>query len=82
VSYVDRDTCIPLRTELSRDERVRKVVEVDLAWVEAMGDRFVARRWRIEDLSEGSHTRLSLERVRLDTGEGGSRTARARPNAE
>ncbi|MGH0036414.1 MAG: outer membrane lipoprotein-sorting protein [Myxococcota bacterium] len=82
VSQVDRETCVPLRTELSRSDRVRKVVGVDLAWIEAVGGHFVPRRWRIDDLDDGSHTRLTLDLLRVDEGARGARTARAHPGDE
>jgi hypothetical protein len=82
VSYVDRDTCVPLRTEMSRSERIRKVVGVDHAWIEALGDGFVARRWQIEDLSDGSRTRVSLDQLHVDSERGGARTAQALPGPE
>lgn len=82
VSYVDRDTCVPLRTELSRGDRVRKVVRADPAWIGTLAGRFVARRWRIEDVADGSRTLVALDLLAADPGPDGPRTARVLPREE
>ncbi len=67
VSYVDQQTCLPLRTEfVSRGERVHKVLTASPARITRAGERFVPRELRMRDLHKKTETRLTLEEVALD----------------
>jgi hypothetical protein len=67
VSYVDEQTCVALRTELSNKEGVvAKEVVIPFEQVEAEGERFVPRAVIARNLDAGSETRLRVEKIEYD----------------
>jgi len=80
VSYVDRETCVPLRTEFfARGGGLRKVLRVEPAWIERRDDGFVPAQWVMEDVRDGSHTRLLLDDVRFGVSRAAEGPAPAAP---
>ena len=67
VTFVDQETCVPLKTELlDGSEQVRKEVVIPPEQVKAEGARFVPREILARDLEEGSETRMRVEKLELD----------------
>ena len=67
VTFVDQETCVPLKTELMEGpEQVRKEVVIAPEQVKAEGSRFVPRELFARDLEGSSETRLRVEKVEYD----------------
>lgn len=67
VSYVDRDTCVVLRIDsYEPGEKLRKVLRADPATVEKAGALSIARAIDLEDVLDGTHTRVAVDSIRLD----------------
>jgi hypothetical protein len=67
VSFVDQETCVPLKTELMEGpEQVRKEVVVPPEQVKAEGSRFVPRELYARDLEGSSETRMRVEKLQYD----------------
>jgi hypothetical protein len=64
-SYIDRETCVLLRAELTGEEIER---EIEVAWpdVERVGERWIARRLVLRDLKKSSETRVAIDEVEWD----------------
>lgn len=63
VSWIDRETCIPLRTELyERGGRLRKRLVVDPGQVRREGGAWFPRELEMRDLRDETRTRLRLLR--------------------
>lgn len=61
ISHIDKDTCVPLRTELyARDRLLRKVLTVNPKELHRENARFIAHDLRMSDLLDGSETRLLI----------------------
>jgi hypothetical protein len=66
VSYVDRETCVPLRVEyFQRAGQPRKVLAVDPSRVERAGESRVPRRLEMRDLLAETATTLEVEALEL-----------------
>jgi hypothetical protein len=67
VSYIDRETCVPLRVEFyDRADRLRKRLLVPRAEVSQVSYSWQPRRWIFEDAAGGSRSVLNVEEVELD----------------
>lgn len=67
VSYVDTETCVPLRIErLDEQGAVRRRLDVDPARLEPLGERWIPRELVFTDLHDGSTARVSVRSVELD----------------
>lgn len=61
VSWIDRETCVPLRTELyERGDRLRKLLLADPERVTHEGESWVPRELEMRDLRDETLTRLRL----------------------
>jgi outer membrane lipoprotein-sorting protein len=68
VSYVDRETCVVLRVDsYEPGAKLRKILRADPKTVEKSGDLAIARALELEDLIDGTRTRVAIESIRLDT---------------
>jgi hypothetical protein len=64
VSFVDPDTCIPLKTEMYEPgDKLRKVLTVDAESIEQHGESWIPRRMVMRDLRDGTETSLVVESV-------------------
>ena len=67
VSYVDRETCVPLQTDLEgKDGTVAKRVTAPFAEVKQVGTRWVPHRLEIEEHESGRRTTLTVRKIDLD----------------
>lgn len=67
VSSIDRERCVPLFTRfIGRDGTTLKELSVDLASIEPIGDRHVARRLVMRDLVQDTRTELDVREIELD----------------
>jgi len=67
VTFVDQETCVPLKTELMEGpEQVRKEVVIPPEHVKAEGSRFIPREIFARDLEGSSETRMRVEKIQLD----------------
>jgi hypothetical protein len=67
VSYVDVETCVPLRVEFfAAGGRVRKRLEVDPDLIVLEQDFHVPRRITMVDLRDGTSSEIHVERVEID----------------
>lgn len=67
VSYVDRESCVALRTLLYRSgEQAHKELVVEWKDVERRGERWVARKATLRNLQDGSETRVVIEKLEFD----------------
>lgn len=64
-SYIDRETCVLLRAELTGKGVEREVV-VAFADVERVGKRWIPKRLTLYDRRKGSETRLSIQKTEWD----------------
>jgi len=66
VTYVDRATCVPLRSEIfSEHGDLRKVLESDVSSLLSVAPRWLALRFTIRDLVTGKKTTVSLGEIYL-----------------
>jgi hypothetical protein len=64
VTYVDRDTCVPLKTEMyTRGGKLRWVMTSDPASVTKEGAGFLPRRVKLEDKERGTWSELLVEKI-------------------
>lgn len=69
VAFIDRERCVPLRTEFYEPaERMLKVMTADPGTIERVGDIYVARSLVVEDLKNGVRTELRLGSIEIDSG--------------
>lgn len=67
VTFVDREYCVPLRTEFYDQEgQVRKLLRVDPTRVIREAQSWVARHMVFRDLESGSESILEIEEVEID----------------
>ena len=67
VSFVDQETCVPLKTELMEGpEQVRKELVIPAEQVKPEGSRFVPREIFARDLEGSSETRMRVEKLQYD----------------
>ncbi|MCG8590409.1 MAG: outer membrane lipoprotein-sorting protein [Proteobacteria bacterium] len=67
VSYVDRETCLPLRTEfVDRGERVRKILSTPASAIQRHAGHFVPGEMHMFDLLAQTETHLVIHRVTVD----------------
>jgi hypothetical protein len=67
VTWVDRRTCVALRTDIyEKGDRLRKVVTVpaNAIWPERNG--WISRYTRVEDRREGSQTEVFIDEIAMD----------------
>ena len=66
VQYVDREMCVPLKTELfEREERPRKVMTTDRSAVTREGESWIPRLVLMRDLRDETETKLVIEEVEV-----------------
>ena len=67
VSYVDRETCVVVRiNSYEPGAKLRKILRADPASVEQTGDVWIATAIELEDVLDGTRTRVSIDSIRLD----------------
>jgi hypothetical protein len=67
VSYVDRETCVVLRIDsYEPGAKLRKILRADPASVEETGELQFARALELEDVLDGTRTRVAIDEIRLD----------------
>jgi outer membrane lipoprotein-sorting protein len=67
VSYVDRETCVPLRTEMyEKQERLSKVLVTSRDRIEHHASSWVPRWVRMDDLVDGTYTELTIDSIELE----------------
>ncbi len=67
VSYVDRERCVPLRTELyETGDRLRKVMVAPSEKVERQDSVWVPRLVLVRDVLDETQTELTVEKIELD----------------
>ena len=66
-SYIDRETCVVLRIDsYQTGAKLRKVLRADPASIEQTGDVSIARALELEDLLDGTRTRVAIDTIKLD----------------
>jgi hypothetical protein len=64
VTFVDRETCVPLRVELfEKGGKMRKRLDADVAKLEGQNGHHIARRMIMSDLRDGTSTELVIEEI-------------------
>jgi Outer membrane lipoprotein-sorting protein len=67
VSYIDRETCVVLRIDsYEQDAKLRKILRADPASVEKSGDVSIATAFELEDVLDGTRTRVAIDTIQLD----------------
>ena len=67
VSYWDRETCVPLRTEMyETGEKPRKVLTIDREALFRSQGAIIPRKVEMRDLRDDTSTRLSIEDIEID----------------
>ena len=67
VSFVDRESCVPLRTEFyDTADQLLKVATADPGSIHREGEIHVARSLSLEDLKNEVRTELRIERIQVD----------------
>jgi hypothetical protein len=67
VSYIDRETCVVLRIDsYEPGAKLRKVFRADPASVEKTGDLSIAKALELEDILDGTRTRVAIDAIKLD----------------
>jgi len=67
VTWIDRRTCVALRTEIyEKGDRLRKVVTVPANAIWPESDGWITRYARVEDRREGSQTEVFVDDVAID----------------
>lgn len=62
-TWVDKQTCVALRADFIADQQVRKRYSASAKDLKQNGTRWYAAKGTMEDLSEKSHTELSIDGV-------------------
>ncbi|MDB5971783.1 MAG: hypothetical protein JWQ90_4233 [Hydrocarboniphaga sp.] len=62
-TWVDRESCVALRAEFIADQQVRKRYSASAKDLKKSGSRWYVSKGTMEDLSEHSHTELSIDGV-------------------
>ena len=67
LSYVDQETCVPVRTEFfGKDDELVKVLVSPREELRKTGEGWVPFRTRMDDLEEGTHTELRVGAVEVE----------------
>ena len=67
VTFIDRETCVVLRIDsYEPGPKLRKVLHADPASVEKTGDLSIAKSLELEDVLDGTRTRVAIDAIRLD----------------
>ena len=67
VTYVDRESCVVLRIDsYEPGPKLRKVLRADPASVDKTGDIAIAKSLELEDVLDGTRTRVVIDAIRLD----------------
>ena len=67
MAYVDRERCVPLRTEFyESDDKLRKVMDADPGSIERVGSHWVTRALVLQDLKNEVETRLRIASIEVD----------------
>jgi hypothetical protein len=67
VSYIDRETCVVLRIDsFEPGGKLRKVFRADPASVEKTGDVAIAKALDLQDILDGTRTRVAIDTIHLD----------------
>jgi len=67
VTFIDRETCVVLRIDsYEPGPKLRKVLRADPASVERAGELQIAKSLVLEDVLDGTRTRVEIEEIRLD----------------
>ena len=67
LSFIDQESCVPLRIELYEGEELRKLVTVDPASIRRVSEIWQARSMKIQDLKEDVETEILVEKLEVDT---------------
>jgi hypothetical protein len=68
VTFIDRETCVVLRIDsYEPGAKLRKTLHADPASVEKTGDLAIAKSLELQDILDGTRTRVSIDAIRLDT---------------
>jgi hypothetical protein len=68
VSYIDRETCVVLRIDsFEAGDKLRKVMRADPKSVKTTGDVAMATKVVLEDVIDGTQTRVAIEKIQVDT---------------
>lgn len=63
-SYVDRERCLPLRTEFYESgRRLRKVLDTVESGITRVGDQWIPHRLVMRDVVQGTSTEFNVERI-------------------
>ena len=66
VSFIDKETCIQLRSEFyERGDRTRKVLTADTSTLSQEGGVWLAREYLMRDLRDETETRMIVEEVEM-----------------
>jgi hypothetical protein len=67
VTFIDRETCVVLRIDsYEPGPKLRKVLRSDPASVERAGDLSIAKSLELEDVLDGTRTRVAIDAIRID----------------
>jgi len=67
VSYIDHETCVVLRIDsFEAGEKLRKVMRADPASVKKTGGLSMATAIELEDVIDGTRTRVAIDKIQLD----------------
>jgi hypothetical protein len=66
-TYIDKQTCVTLKTELfEHGHQLRKVLSIDPADIQPVGDIQVPRALMMRDLRDKTQTRLVIQEMKID----------------
>ena len=66
VTSIDQETCVALKVDYFKADRVRRVLEADPQFLSQEGERWYAKKLVMRDLRRGSETRLVIDEIELD----------------
>jgi len=67
VTFVDKETCVPLRTEsYERGDELRKLLTADWSEVKREGTLWVPREQTMKDLRDETQTDFVIEQIKID----------------
>jgi outer membrane lipoprotein-sorting protein len=67
VTFIDKETCVPLRTEsYERGDELRKLLTADASKIEREGGLWVPREQTMKDLRDETQTDLIIEQIEVD----------------
>jgi outer membrane lipoprotein-sorting protein len=67
VAFIDKETCVPLRTEsYERGDELRKLLTADSSTITREGALWVPRQQTMKDLRDQTQTDLVIEQIEID----------------